>query len=100
LVECPPQTGAFLRIDRRDEAQASGKMRPKIRMALVVLTGMAKANAVGEDRLEPIEIRPHNIDALIRHKAGYIFSNPLPLICAVAQQRSRDEMPVRYDSPG
>src|SRR5258708_5307073 len=53
-------------------------MGPKARMAFAVLALRTQPNAVSKYRLEPIEIRTPDVDALIRHQACQLLPPPLP----------------------
>jgi hypothetical protein len=53
-------------------------MFPKHGMPCVVLAGRAQANAVGQRRLQAIEICPDNIYTLVGNQTRQVLSNALP----------------------
>ena len=70
LVEECTQTCSLCRVDALHEAYSSFEMKSEVRMRVAVLALWAKANAVGEDRFEYVDVSAYDIRILIGDEAS------------------------------
>jgi hypothetical protein len=60
-----------------DEAQPANQMFAKMGMSFAVLTSRTMAGAVRENRLQQVEIRSPNVEALVCHQAREMLAHRL-----------------------
>src|SRR3984957_2553964 len=78
LFEDRPETSSLLRMDVLDEAYPALQMLAEMGMTLAVLGFRALAGAVGEDRLQQIEIGSPHIEVLVCHQPCEMLTHRWP----------------------
>jgi hypothetical protein len=73
LLEEPAQASAFGSVDHFDKTDAPLKVRSKRRMLLAILALRAKPHAVGQNRLQQVEIMTHYVHFFIHDKPRKIL---------------------------
>src|SRR5438477_3806431 len=77
LLEYRAKTFSLVGVDHLDEPNPALDVQPELRMSLSVLALRTEPNAVGEYRLESIEVGSHDIHALIGHYARQVLPHAL-----------------------